>query len=230
MQVTAEVIASNGDTVISSSQPCMLRFRSFPVRIMRTFIMSIPLLLGICSESQDLALEILRYKESNLKPTQGMRVRLTPRAGTSDLPQIYEAEIIVKSQLPRRKEIVYNWKWTFYVWISLYVYIMLLIVLACCFRPFSFPRRSSYQVEQPEELETDEQSDENGELSEEFSDALRRWRERSRDKMKVQLRQAQQAELIEMSASSATGGQQSEVIQDSGDCAASESSEYCRGG
>ena len=189
--------------------------------------MGVPLLVGMSSETQKLGLEIIRYKESNQEPTGGIRVRIKPRAGTYYLPQIYEAEIRMNSQLPRRKEIVYNWKWTFYVWISLYVYIMLLIVLACCFKPFSSPRRGGQQPDQwPNEVEKEERSTKHGE----FSDALRRWKERSRSKRKVRFPQVQVPEPIEGSASSVTGGgETSEVIEDSGDFAASESSE-CVGG
>ncbi|XP_038988024.1 seipin-1-like, partial [Phoenix dactylifera] len=128
-QVTAEAIAPNGDTITTSSQPCMLRFRSLPVRLMRTCLMGIPLLMGICTESQKVTMEVLRYKETGRR-TEAIRVRLKPRAGTTDLPQLYAAEIFMTSQLPWGKELVYNWKWSFYVWTSLYMYIMLLISIA----------------------------------------------------------------------------------------------------
>ncbi|ONK77652.1 uncharacterized protein A4U43_C02F9050 [Asparagus officinalis] len=180
------------------------------------------------SESQQIAFEILRYKETTQKPTEGIRVRLKPRSGTFNLPQIYEAEILINSQLPRRKEIVYNWKWTFYVWISLYVYIMLLIVLVCFLKPFSYQSRSSsnYQLDQP----VDRQIMERGEQSTthtDLSNALRKWRERS--KRKGQYSRVQESEMNEGSTSSITGADMSEVIEDSGEFAASESSE-CVGG
>ncbi|KAJ9691426.1 hypothetical protein PVL29_013565 [Vitis rotundifolia] len=41
------------------------------------------------------------------------------------------------------KKLVHSWKWTFYVWMSLYAYIMLLVVPMCCFRPVLFPVTTS---------------------------------------------------------------------------------------
>lgn len=137
-QVTAEAISANEDVIVSSSRPCMLGSRTFPVRMMRTFTMGVPLLVGMSSESQNIEREILRYKEGNQKATGGIRVRLQPRAGTSHLPQTYAAELILNSKLPWRKQVVYNWKWTFYVWISLYEHIMLLILTVSCFKPLVF--------------------------------------------------------------------------------------------
>ncbi|OMO73157.1 Adipose-regulatory protein, Seipin, partial [Corchorus capsularis] len=137
-QLTAELLSTTGNVIAKSSQPVMLRFRSLPVRLARTFLMGIPLLLGISSETQKLKVEILRYKEGH--PRSGsVRVTLVPRAGTSSLPQLYEAEIIMNSQLPWTKQLVHNWKWTLYVWTSLYVYIIFLVLLISCFRPLFFP-------------------------------------------------------------------------------------------
>ncbi|OMO78051.1 hypothetical protein CCACVL1_14678, partial [Corchorus capsularis] len=41
--------------------------------------------------------------------------------------------------LPWTKQLVHNWKWTLYVWTSLYVYILFLVLLISCFRPLFFP-------------------------------------------------------------------------------------------
>ncbi|OMO89289.1 Adipose-regulatory protein, Seipin [Corchorus olitorius] len=137
-KLTAELLSTTGNVIAKSSQPVMLQFRSLPVRLARTFVMGIPLLLGISSETQKLKVEILRYKEGH--PRSGsVRVTLAPRAGTSSLPQLYEAEIIINSQLPWTKQLVHNWKWTLYVWTSLYVYIIFLILVITCFRPLFFP-------------------------------------------------------------------------------------------
>ncbi|XP_072978804.1 seipin-1 [Typha angustifolia] len=229
-QVTAEVMTHNGDIIASSSQPCILRFRSLPIRLTRTFLMGIPLLVGICSESQTITMEILQYKESRQK-TELLRVRLKPRALTTDLPQLYASEMVISSKLPWGKEIVHNWKWTFYVWISLHMYILLLIILLCCVKPSVFFRPRSYPIEKPPPevggLLRDGYGRE-GETSDEFLSSMRRWRER-RSKRKAQLVHARTPELVESSASGVAGGGASEVIDDSGDFAASESSE-CVGG
>ncbi|CAL5192799.1 unnamed protein product [Lathyrus oleraceus] len=136
-QLTAELLSVNGNVIAKSSQPCMLRFRSSPIRLARTVMMGLPLVLGISAETQKINVEILRHKELNQR-TNAIRLTLHPRAGTSSLPQLYEAEIVLNSHLPWTKELIRNWKWTFYVWVSLYVYILLLMLLLCCFRPLIF--------------------------------------------------------------------------------------------
>ncbi|KAH7571425.1 hypothetical protein JRO89_XS04G0049100 [Xanthoceras sorbifolium] len=141
-QLTAELLSINGDVIAKSSQPCMLHFRSSLLRLTRTVLMGIPLLLGVSDETQKITIKILRHKEGNRR-TEAIRVILSPRAGSSRLPQLYEAEIILNSRLPWTKEFVHNWKWTFYVWSSFYIYIILLTTLTCCCRPFWYPVTAS---------------------------------------------------------------------------------------
>ncbi|CAH9073000.1 unnamed protein product, partial [Cuscuta epithymum] len=151
-QVNAELL-SNGSGVRTSrsSHPCMLQFRSQPIRLMRELIWGLPLLLGITTETQKLVIPIIRHKESHPR-TEAIRLTLMPRSGTQELPQIYGAEIILKSHLPWMKEVLHRWKWTFYVWATLYIYIALLIVSLCCFRPLIIPFVSARHVmEYPED-------------------------------------------------------------------------------
>ncbi|CAL0303311.1 unnamed protein product [Lupinus luteus] len=136
-QLSAELLSVNGNVIAKSSQPCMLRFRSSPVRLARTVLMGVPLVLGISGELQKINVEIVRHKEDHRR-TNAIRVTLHPRAGTSSLPEIYEAEIVMNTHLPWSKEFVRHWKWTFYVWVSLYLYIVLLVFLLCFYRPLVF--------------------------------------------------------------------------------------------
>ncbi|XP_076955134.1 seipin-1-like [Bidens hawaiensis] len=138
-QVVAESLSMNGDIITSSSRPCMLRFRSHPVRLMQTFVMAVPLFLGITSETQTVNVPLLKYKERYYHRTQFIKISLVPRAGTPFLPQVYEAKLIVSSELPWMKRLIRNWKWTFSVWTSLYTYLMLLLVFVCFFRSMLFP-------------------------------------------------------------------------------------------
>ncbi|XP_047155256.1 seipin-1 [Vigna umbellata] len=148
-QLTTELVSVNEHVVAKSSQPCMLRFRSSPIRLARTFLMGVPLVMGISGETQNINVEILRHRE-DYRRSNAIRVTLHPRAGTSNLPELYEAEILMRSNLPWTKELVRNWKWTFYVWVSLYVYIGLLMSLVCCcYRPVLFlvtPQHCSNEV------------------------------------------------------------------------------------
>ncbi|XP_071709811.1 seipin-1 [Rutidosis leptorrhynchoides] len=138
-QVVAESLSSKGDVISRASHPIMLHFRSSPIRAIQTFLYSAPFVLGIKSEIQRLNLALLKYKERHYPRTQSIRITLIPRAGIPFLPQIYEAKLIVKSELPWRKALVRNWKWTLYVWTSLYMYIMLLVPLLSCCRSLMFP-------------------------------------------------------------------------------------------
>ncbi|MED6164617.1 hypothetical protein PIB30_091906 [Stylosanthes scabra] len=190
-QLTAELLTVNGNVIAKSSQPLMLRFRSWPIRLGRTLMMGLPLVLGMSGETQSMIVEILRHKEE-YRRTKAIRVTMHPRSGTSSLPQLYEAQIMVKSRLPWSKEFVRNWKWTFYVWVSLYVYILLLMFLLCCYRRLLFLatpdlfRRSdgggelAREEPPPRELQLRELGDETDDVSE----LLSKWR-RKRNKRKA---------------------------------------------
>nr|KYP64164.1 Seipin [Cajanus cajan] len=185
-QLNAELLSENGKVISNSSQPCMLRYRSSPVRLARTAMMGVPLVLGISGETQNINVEILRHKE-DYRRSHAIKVTLHPRAGSSSLPQLYEAEVVMKSHLPWTKELVRNWKWTFYVWVSLYVYIGLLMLLLCCYRPLIFlgiPQLfSDHRVRQFTSEHNELQAGELGDESE-ASELLRKWR-RSRRKRKT---------------------------------------------
>ncbi|KAK8466298.1 hypothetical protein PHAVU_008G054075 [Phaseolus vulgaris] len=213
-QLTAELVSLNGDVIAKSSQPCMLRFRSSPIRLARSFMMGVPLVLGISGETQNIKVELLRHKE-DYRRSNAIRVTLHSRAGTSYLPELYEAEIVIRSNLPWTKELVRNWKWTFYVWVSLYVYMGLLMTLLCCYRPLLFLVKPQYSRDhgvsevtsgEGAELVVGEAGDEN-----EDSELLRKWR-RSRSKRKTTLTHGGVAEtLVGSSASSISMSSREEV-------------------
>uniref|UniRef100_A0A5B7CEX5 Seipin-1 n=1 Tax=Davidia involucrata TaxID=16924 RepID=A0A5B7CEX5_DAVIN len=181
-QLSAELVSTNGHVIAKSSQPCMLRFSSLPIRLMRTCLMGAPLLLGITSETQKLTVAMLKHKEGYPR-TESIRITMIPRAGTTSLPQLYEAEILLNSRLPWRKELVRSWKWTFYVWTSLYMYIVLVIVLVCCFKPLIFPMTApsfSYGRGRAAGGVSEEQQHRASE-EREISESFRKW-QRSRSK------------------------------------------------
>ncbi|XVF56463.1 hypothetical protein PTKIN_Ptkin06aG0122700 [Pterospermum kingtungense] len=203
-QLTAELLSTNGNVIAKSSQPVMLHFRSLPVRLAQTFLMGIPLLLGISSETQKIKIEMLSHKEGHPR-SEAVRVILAPRAGTSLLPQLYEANIIMNSQLPWTKQFVHNWKWTLYVWTSLYAYILFLVVLIGCFRPLFFPvtiagfgnrDERDATVEESKEPLTSGRSDQN-----EVLDLISKW-QHSRRKWKASFLHKDFSDIAGSSASS----------------------------
>ncbi|CAM8938658.1 unnamed protein product [Rhodiola kirilowii] len=198
-QLAAELLSVEGNVIKSSSQPCMLQFRSLPIRLTRTLAMGVPLLLGFSSETQVLTVEILRHKEGGPR-SRAIKVTLIPRAGTSYLPQLYEAEIIVNSHLPWNKELVRSWKWTLYVWASIYTFAFILLTLLCCCRSVIFPvfpvttlsRRVALDTEESSIEMPAEQIEQAEEIKDEddrhISEAYRRW-QRHRNKRKAILMQ-----------------------------------------
>lgn len=190
-----------------SSHPCMLRFRSLPVRLARTALFGVPLVLGITGETQRITIEILKHKEGHTR-TGAIRVILSPRAGTAFLPQLYEAEILINSKLPWIKELIHSWKWTFYVWSSLNTYIFFLMFLILCCKPLLFPlvtaslseqSERELAIESPKEPETRAENEEEEE-EEEVAEFLRRWRQ-SRSKRKAIYLQERMPETVGSSAS-----------------------------
>lgn len=177
----------------TSGQPCMLRFRSSPVRLMQTFIMGLPIVMGIFGETQEIRVKNLKHKEGYLR-TEAIKVTLKPRAGSTALPELYAARIIINSQLPWRKELVCNWKWTFYVWSSLCTYIMLLMILFSCCKPIVFPLMSvgdRKQRDQAIQVVRDQQSNLGGDgaiSDDECSDTLRKWRQIRSERKSVMIR------------------------------------------
>ncbi|KAG2284740.1 hypothetical protein Bca52824_055960 [Brassica carinata] len=149
-----ELLSLKGEIIARSSQPCMLRFRSEPIRLARTFVMSVPLVAGIANEAQTMRIDALMHQEKWPR-TRAVRTTLIPRAQTRLLPQLYEAEIVINSKPPWTKRTAYNWKWTLCVWTSMYLYVPILIALLWCFRPFLFPYIASRTVVESQNSETE---------------------------------------------------------------------------
>lgn len=187
----------------TSSHPCMLRFRSLPIRLMREFIMSVPLVLGLTAETQTIVVPMLKHKEG-LPRTEAIRITMIPRAGTFGLPQLYQSQIILKSQPPWYKNLVYKWKWTISVWASMYMYATLLVILLSWCRPLVFPVIATSFMTSADvnsTAEAPEEPQEEGREESDVSESVRRWRQ-SRRKRKAMLQQSVSPEFADDSASS----------------------------
>ncbi|KAF5745885.1 hypothetical protein HS088_TW06G00050 [Tripterygium wilfordii] len=215
-QLTAELLSANGGVIARSSKPCMLPFRSLLVRLIRTFQMGIPLVLGLCDETQKLNIEMLKHKEGYPR-TKAVRVILSSRAGTSHLPQLYEAKLALNSRLPWTKQMVHNWKWTLCVWTSLYIFITFLVFILYFCRPLIFPLTTTRTTAttRRDQIEQDSSAaDEFKELQsltvEEsgFSELVRRWQQRRRRREAIFL----QLGMPETEGSSATTDESSKRV------------------
>ena len=118
-----------------TSWPCMLRFQSSSLRYAKQIILGVPLLMGLSGESQTLALRLFENEEELRIPTAMVRFTIQPKAGFpigQGLPEIYSAEAQILSVLPWPKEILRRWKWTFYVWSGLSLFMFEVMVVLCC--------------------------------------------------------------------------------------------------
>ncbi|KAF9670406.1 hypothetical protein SADUNF_Sadunf13G0064900 [Salix dunnii] len=207
-QLTAEVLSADGNVMAKSSQPCMLRFRSLPIRLVRTFLMGLPLVLGISEETQKISIKMLQLRERHPR-SKAIRVTLIPRAGTVYLPQLYEAEILLISKLPWTKQLVRNWKWTFYVWASIYIYITMLVIILSCRRALVFPITAvnfSHSRDGTETEDTGESRESRDEAKDENepSELLRKWQQRRRRKRKAIILHGEIVDSTECSSASIT--------------------------
>uniref|UniRef100_A0A1D1ZHH9 Seipin n=1 Tax=Anthurium amnicola TaxID=1678845 RepID=A0A1D1ZHH9_9ARAE len=147
-QVKVEFLSSNGKIIASSSRPCMLWFKSQPIRFLETFFKSGPLLAGYSSESQILSLKVRGITEGS-EPTACIRIILERRAEYrpgAGVPEIYAAYIKLESELPLLKKLIWNWRRTLFVWISMGLFISeLLFILVCC-APLIIPRSRQINV------------------------------------------------------------------------------------
>lgn len=188
-QLSAELISAQGAVIARSSHPSMLRFRSWPVRYARTLLMGVPLVFGIASETQRVTFPALRHREAAYPRTEDIRLTLFPRAGTTALPQFYDAEVVVRSRPPWLKEVVHRWRLTLSVWTSLYVFVMLVMFLVLFLKPLIFPAARGggkrYEEVEPREEAAAAAAAEERQVSE----SLERWQTR-RSKRKAALLQA----------------------------------------
>ena len=113
----------------------MLRFKSKPIRLISTFLKIFPLIAGYASETQTIDIKMQGLIEG-VVPTSCVKVTLLQRAEYqpgAGIPEIYEASLSLRSELPFFKRTVWNWKNTIFVWITMTTFMVeVLFVLVCC--------------------------------------------------------------------------------------------------
>jgi len=128
----------------------MLKFKSVHMHFIETFLQSVSLLSGYSSESQVIRLK-MRGITQGLEPTTAVRIILEQRAELgrgAGIPEIYAASLKLEAELPLFKRLLWNWRWTLFVWSSMGFFVFeLLFALVCC-RPCIFPR-SGHNVAAP---------------------------------------------------------------------------------
>lgn len=141
-QVRVDFLDPDGITIASSRHPCMLQFKSEPIRLLLTFLKVAPLLTGYTSESQDLNLKFKGFTEGG-RPTSCLRVTIEQRAQFAPgagIPEVYAASLTLESEQPLLKRIVWYWRRTLFIWVSMTIFtVELLFTLLCC-NPIIIPR------------------------------------------------------------------------------------------
>ncbi|XP_047315292.1 seipin-2-like [Impatiens glandulifera] len=145
-QVRTDFLSSNGEPLATSRQPCMLQYKSQPIRLLSTSLKVVPLLTGYSAEAQTLEVKFKGFTEGEYTPTTCIKITIEQRAEFrpgSGVPEIYEASISVGSELPLPKRIVWYWRKTIFVWIAMMMFGMeLLFALVCC-RSIVMPKVST---------------------------------------------------------------------------------------
>ncbi|KAL0321320.1 UNVERIFIED_CONTAM: Seipin-2 [Sesamum radiatum] len=141
-QVRVDFLAADGKTIASSRRPCMLQFRSQPVRHLLTLLKIVPILTGYTSETQHLKISFRGFSEGE-KPTACLRVVIEQRAEYlpgGGIPEIYAASLTLDSELPLLRKLLWSWRKTLFVWISMAIFITELVFALLCCKPIIIPK------------------------------------------------------------------------------------------
>ncbi|KAL6538692.1 hypothetical protein OROGR_012680 [Orobanche gracilis] len=140
-QVRVDFLSADGKVLAMSRRPCMLQFKSKPIRLLLTFIKVAPILTGYTSETQNLKINFRGFTEGET-PTECLRLVIEQRAEFlpgAGIPEIYSAFLTLESELTLMKKVLWFWRKTLFVWVSMAVFAMeLLFALLCC-RPIVIP-------------------------------------------------------------------------------------------
>ena len=137
-----EFLSTNGKVTATQSHPCILRYKSRPIRHIQTFIKAAPLLAGFESESQTLNVKMGEFREG-LEPTACLKVSLVQRAEFgpgAGIPEIHAATLALESELPQLKRMILIWRRTILVWTSFVLFLMELVLMLIICRPIIIPR------------------------------------------------------------------------------------------
>ncbi|KAF1001425.1 seipin-2-like [Apium graveolens] len=141
-QVRVDLLSADGFALSSLRQHSMLHFRSEPVRILLTFFKIAPLLAGFYSETQVLNIRFRGFTEKEI-PTSCIKVIMEQRAefkSGAGIPEVYDASLSLESELPLLRRIMWYWKKTIFIWLSITVFTTELLCALLCCSPLILPR------------------------------------------------------------------------------------------
>ncbi|KAE8715196.1 hypothetical protein F3Y22_tig00110186pilonHSYRG00128 [Hibiscus syriacus] len=142
LQLKTDFLSVNGETLASSSYPCMMRFRSVPIRLLLTLFKAAPVVAGFVSEIQTLNVKIRGLNKGPV-PTACLKVVLEQQAAHGQgagIPELYGASLTLESKLPFIKRIIWYWKKTVFIWVSIASFATELLFISVCCRSILLPR------------------------------------------------------------------------------------------
>ncbi|KAI4372031.1 hypothetical protein MLD38_010318 [Melastoma candidum] len=141
-QVRIDFLSASGQIISSRRRPCMLYYKSEPIRLLLTMLKIAPLVTGYVSESQTLKVKFKGFVEEHVR-TSCVRLVIEQRAEFSHgggIPEIYDASITVESELPFLKRMLWYWRRTIFIWLVMMFFVAELVFCLLCCRPIIFPR------------------------------------------------------------------------------------------
>ncbi|CAN1299324.1 SEI2, partial [Linum perenne] len=133
-KVRVELLSSIGKVMNTTTSPCILQFKSQPIRLAETIIKSLPILMGVMSESQMVELRMDKLSAGGLEnPTASIKVSLDQRAEYrkvpgAGIPEVYVAWLKLESELPPAKRLLWEWRRTVYVWTGILLFLAELVL------------------------------------------------------------------------------------------------------
>jgi seipin len=138
-QLTAETLSARDKVILRSSKLCRLKYRSYPLRIANTLLFAVPHFFRFGKEAQKLEVDLLEAQEKAV-PTAGVRILLESKASDGGgVPEIYDASIRLESTLPRTRALISSFKWVFFLWNGLCIFLFEVGVVLCCCRGLLIP-------------------------------------------------------------------------------------------
>ena len=120
-QVQTKLLASNGKKLHESSRPGVLKYTSREVRWLKTIVWWPLYAFGFIDEQQNVHVTaVKKYREDRETPFTNIEVTMKPHAGSSKLPQIYEARARINLTMGMLAKALY-----FYPIISFAVLVMM---------------------------------------------------------------------------------------------------------
>lgn len=142
LKVRVDLLSASGKTLASSRRPSMLQFMSEPIRLVMTFLKIAPLLTGCVAEAQTLNLMFRGFTEGDV-PTSCIRVTIEQRAEYrpgAGIPEVYDAVLILETELSLFKKVIWYWKKTIFIWMSMMSFMMQLVFTLVCCRSIVIPK------------------------------------------------------------------------------------------